>query len=280
MNPQNPGGYGGGPPGYGNPPGGGYGQPGYGQPQQPQQPQQGYGQPQQPQQGYGQPQQPQQGYGQPQQPQQGYGQPQQPQQPQQGYGQPQQPQQGYGQPPAQQGFGQQPQQGFGQPAQFGAGGAMAMGMPMGGMAAPMAGAGPKPKVRNPIMVLLMPMLLVFGAILFAVGVGALATLLEVPALGFVAFLAFPIYLAAIGYALYSIVSMANELKAITQNPDFNWWYIFIPILSIIWMLSTVPNEVAKAKQMMGCQQPPRSVVVYFFFFAYALAADLNDIAQT
>jgi hypothetical protein len=36
---------------------------------------------------------------------------------------------------------------------------------------------------------------------------------------------------------------------------------------------------AKAKQMAGVQTPPRGIVVYIFFFLYALAADLNDIAK-
>jgi hypothetical protein len=45
----------------------------------------------------------------------------------------------------------------------------------------------------------------------------------------------------------------------------------------MWVL--VPNEVAKAKQMVGAQAPTRNIVLYIFFWLYALAADLNDIAS-
>ena len=41
----------------------------------------------------------------------------------------------------------------------------------------------------------------------------------------------------------------------------------------------VAPEVSKAKQMLGVQQPTRSLVAYFFLFPYALASDLNDMAR-
>lgn len=146
---------------------------------------------------------------------------------------------------------------------------------MGGpMAAPMgfAGSGPRPKVRNALLVFFMPMIIIFGG---AVVAGILAAAIN-PMLGLIAL---PAYIFGIGYIYYSIISMSNELKAITQNPEFGWWKLFIPILNIIFMLSDVPNEVARAKQMMGVPKPARGVIVYFFLFTYALAADLNDIAQ-
>ena len=46
---------------------------------------------------------------------------------------------------------------------------------------------------------------------------------------------------------------------------------------VMWIL--VPGEMAKAKQMAGVQQPARGIVVYLFFWLYAFAADLNDIAK-
>jgi len=41
----------------------------------------------------------------------------------------------------------------------------------------------------------------------------------------------------------------------------------------------VQAEVAKAKQAVNAQEPPRGIVVYIFLWLYALAADLNDIAK-
>jgi hypothetical protein len=73
--------------------------------------------------------------------------------------------------------------------------------------------------------------------------------------------------------------MTNELQAITQNPNIAWWKYLIPIMNIIFQWSEVPQEMQRAKQMMGCQIPARSTVVYVFFYVYALAADLNDMAQ-
>ena len=243
------------------PPGGNY-PPGYppGYPgAQPQQ-QGGYGQPQQAQQpGYGQPgAQP--GYGQPQQQQGGYGQPQQP-----GYGQPQQ---GYGQQPPAGGFGGAMQGAFGQMGQ-GMQGAM-QGMPGFGGA---PGAGGRPTVRNPIMTLLIPAVLpIIGQVLG----GILVSVTDIGALGLVGAL---ISLVGAVMGFISIVKMSNELKAVTGNPSFAWWPCLIPFYNYYWAWVMVPQEMAKAKQMRGVQQPPRGFIVYFFLFLYAFAADLNDIAR-
>ena len=305
------GGYGQPQPGYGQPgqPQGGYGQPqqgGYGQPPGYGQPQQGgYGQPPQQQGGYGQPAQPQGGYGQPLQQPQGYGQPQggygQPQ-PQGGYGQPQAPHQGYGQPQGgQPGYGQPAQQGappgygqpqgqppgYGQPqgqqASFGQavggfGGAMQgafnqMGQQMGQMGYGGAPGTGKPTVRNPYMTLLVPAAVIVAGniiatiLVMATGVGELAYVGNL--FGLVGFV----------LALLSVIKMTNELKAVTANPSFPWWPFLVPFYDMYWMWILVPAEMAKAKQMRGIQKPPRSLVVYLFFFLYAYAADLNDIAN-
>ena len=259
------------PPGYGQPPQqGGFGQP---QQQQPQQP--GYGQPQQP--GYGQPQQPPQ-----QQPQ--YGQP--PQQPgaQPGYGQPPggQPgaQPGFGQPPGgQPGYGQPPggQPGYGQQAPAGGfGGAMqgAFGQMGGGMQGMVGAAGGKPSVRNAFVVGILPLIIGFVA---SSVFGTLAGVLEVGLLGLVGQL---IFFACDIWWLINIIKMVNELKAVTRNPGFAWWPIFIPIYGLYWVCIMLPQEVTKAKQMSGLQQPARGIALYFLVPGFALAADLNEIAKT
>ncbi|MBX3260677.1 MAG: hypothetical protein KF782_13370 [Labilithrix sp.] len=206
--------------------------------------------------GYGQPQQPQPGgYGQPPSGQPGgYGQPQQPG----GYGQPQQPG-GYGQPQPGGGFGGAMQGAFGQMGQMGFG------------AAP---GGAKPTVRNPVMTLLLPFgIIVVGNILATI----LVMVTEVGALGLIGNL---FALAGGIVAILSIIKMTNELKTVTGNASFAWWPAIIPFYQYYWMWVMVPAEMAKAKQMRGIQKPPRGFVVYFFFFLYAYAADLNDIANS
>ncbi len=80
------------------------------------------------------------------------------------------------------------------------------------------------------------------------------------------------------FALIQLYQMLNEIKSVTKNESFNWWFIFIPIYSIIWLLTTVRAEIGKAKQIVGAPQPVRAGVVYFFLALYAMAADVNDIA--
>jgi hypothetical protein len=135
------------------------------------------------------------------------------------------------------------------------------------------GAFARPKVRNPIMTLLIPILLIsvvpgiFGGIAGALDIAAIGLLGSISSL--------------VGSILYlvSVIKMVGELKAVTRNDGFAWWPIFIPIYSIYWMWILVPQEMAKAKQMAGVQNPPRGIVVYIFLFLYAFAADLNDIAK-
>jgi hypothetical protein len=88
-------------------------------------------------------------------------------------------------------------------------------------------------------------------------------------------------ISLVGAVLYIVaaIKMTNELKAVTGNPSFPWWPMFIPFYQYYWMWLMVPAEMAKAKQMRGIQQPTRGFIVYFFLFLYAYAADLNDIAK-
>ena len=72
--------------------------------------------------------------------------------------------------------------------------------------------------------------------------------------------------------------MVGEVKSVTGNQGFAWWFCLIPIYNIYWMVLLVPQEVANAKRAMSVQEPVRSPVIYFFFFLYALAADINDLA--
>jgi hypothetical protein len=206
--------------------------------------------------------------------------------PQQGgpppYGAPGQPQYGaapdpYG-APAPNPYGQQ------QPAQAGGWGQpqaqapmMPYGQAPGGPMVPgigtlqSAGVGTQPTRRNALMTFLVPALVMFGGIIL----GLILSFVYAP-LGMLALL---FVLAGSVMFLLSAIKMVNELKAVTKNAMFPWWPIFVPVYSIYWMWFMVPAEVAKAKQMIGAQQPPRSIVLYIFLWHFALASDINDMVR-
>jgi hypothetical protein len=256
--------------------GGGQGPGGYGQQQPPLNP---YGAPPQqqqqqpyrgdPQGGYGQPPQGQPQYGQPMQ-QPPYGQPMQPP-----YGQPQ-PAQGYGQPPQDPQYGQPQQQGgYGQPPQGmmpyaqGPGGLPAPGPMMGTLQS--AGNSTGPTRRNALMTWLLPGLVIFGGSILSTILGFVY--------GPLASLSGLFFLAGMVMYLLSAIKMVGELNTVTRNTAFPWWPIIVPIYNYYWLWMLVPAEVKKAKQMMGVQAPPRSIVLYVFLWHFALASDLNDMAR-
>jgi hypothetical protein len=78
------------------------------------------------------------------------------------------------------------------------------------------------------------------------------------------------------YALFSIWQMCNELGAYLGKP-IPWWQLFIPILNLIFVFSTLPKLVQEAKQKAGAQKPAMGGIVYFLVAPYALAADLNEV---
>jgi hypothetical protein len=73
--------------------------------------------------------------------------------------------------------------------------------------------------------------------------------------------------------------MVNEVKSVTRNDGFAWWPMLVPGYNIYWMWLLVPQEVTKAKQMVGAQAPTRSIVLYIFLWHFAFASDLNDLAR-
>ena len=189
------------------------------------------------------------------------------------YGQPQQQQ--YGQPPPQ----QQPQ--YGQPAPGGYGQPQAMQAgypPQQQMQA--QGGFPRPKVRNPIMTFLMPVIGIGACVVLGVVFGILAGVLESPIVGMIGSAISGLGFLAVGvYIFIQVIKMVNEVKAITNNPSFAWWPLLIPGYNLYFQLIMLPQEITKAKQIAGVQQPTRGLVVYWFLFLYALASDLNDLAK-
>ncbi len=138
-------------------------------------------------------------------------------------------------------------------------------MPAAGM-----GGSVRPTKRNALMTQLLPLILIFGGVIL----GAILSQVS----DWLALVGSLVQLAGSVFLVVSIWKMLGELKAITQNPSFSRWWMFIPLLNIYFFVVIVPNEMKRAKDQMGCQEPPRSVLVYFFIAAYALAADLNDLA--
>lgn len=276
--------------GYGQPaaPQGGYGAPaqgGYGAPD----PNQGYGAPQQG--GYGQPAAPAQGgYGAPAQggygapdPNQGYGAPQgQPGFPppaqggygapaQGGYGAPAGGQPGYAPPPQQQGYGQQD---FGQQAN------LAVNDMQAAFANPGAIGQPgKASVRNAMRLQITIYALMFGGpVVMGILGGILGAIIDPSVGALLSSLGGLVYLAGAIYAFITIIKLHGELQSVAPGL-FPWWHLLIPYYNIYLMWIVVPREVGKAKQAVGSREPARSIVHYIFFFVYALAADITDIAR-
>jgi hypothetical protein len=128
-----------------------------------------------------------------------------------------------------------------------------------------------PTKRNALMTMLMP----YGVI---VGGNILATILAmiVPSLTFLGSL---VSLGGFVWLILLTIPMVNELKSVTQNATLAWWPILVPFYNWYWMWIQIPGEVAKAKQVLGVQTPPRNIVLYIFLFPFALASDLNDMAR-
>jgi hypothetical protein len=124
--------------------------------------------------------------------------------------------------------------------------------------------------RNALLTFLLPLLVIFGGIVLS----ALLSLIA-PALRSVGTL---VVLAGAVWSLLLAIVMTNELRSVTRNDAFVWWPILVPFYGMYWAWILVPQEVAKAKQLRAVQRPPQSIVLYIFFWHFALASDLNDLA--
>jgi hypothetical protein len=135
-------------------------------------------------------------------------------------------------------------------------------------------AGAKPSVRNPVMTLAIPYALAIGGSILGSILGHIA--------GFLTLVGSLVSLAGSLLALVYIISMLRELQNYTQDQDFKWWFIFVPCLNCYFLWVKVPEQVTKAKTKAGILQakPTRGIVLYVFISPFALASDLNDIAQS
>jgi hypothetical protein len=147
----------------------------------------------------------------------------------------------------------------------------AMAQPVGVGTLQSAGVGPGPRRRNALMTWLLPMAVMFGGFVLAIILAFVSASL--------ASLGSLVILGGIGWYVFLAIQMANELKSVTRNPAFAWWPMFVPFYNIYWRWFLVPQEVARAKQMVGVQSPVRSIVLYIFLWSFAFASDLNDLAR-
>jgi len=69
-----------------------------------------------------------------------------------------------------------------------------------------------------------------------------------------------------------------ELNSAAKS-ELAWWHLFIPIYGLYWAAMVVPAQMRIAKEKAG-KPAPRGAVVYLLLFVYALAADLNDLAES
>ncbi len=145
---------------------------------------------------------------------------------------------------------------------------------MQGAGLAMGGEGDKPKVRNAMMVLILTTgLLVVGNIL-SNGLAVVGGTVAMIGGGLGGLLS----LAGLVMFLYFSIVMMFELKKFLQE-DFMWWLIFIPCINLYLACLVLPPLVTKAKQKAGAAGEARSILWYFLVLPWALASDLNDIAQ-
>jgi hypothetical protein len=130
-----------------------------------------------------------------------------------------------------------------------------------------------PTRRNALMTMLLPFAVILGGeIVF----GILAALTGIYVLGLLGLLC---ALGGLAWFLVITIKMAGEIKAVTQNQGFAWWPILVPFYGMYWAWIVVPQEVAKAKQILRVQQSVRPIVVYIFLWHFALASDINDMVR-
>jgi hypothetical protein len=136
---------------------------------------------------------------------------------------------------------------------------------------PLAAATAGPQRRNALMTFLLPLAVVAGGIVASTVLGMILRPL--------ALVGSLVELAGCAWMILLTIQMVNELKVVTRNDAFAWWPIFVPLYQFYWAVVLLPQEVKKAKQLLGVQQPVRSPVLYLFLMLFALASDINDLVR-
>jgi hypothetical protein len=91
---------------------------------------------------------------------------------------------------------------------------------------------------------------------------------------------------SLGCYIWSILlwmGMVKELNAVGGNLAWWPWAVYwVPLVwfyTIYYLLLVVPKDVQRVKQQNGVQRPARNLILYWFFPLWALASDLNDMAE-
>jgi hypothetical protein len=129
-----------------------------------------------------------------------------------------------------------------------------------------------PTRRNALMTLLLPFAVIVGG-------SIVCTILSILVSAVFGLIQLLFVFGGLAWFVMLTIPMVNELKSVTQNQNLAWWPLLVPGYSMYWMWLVIPQEVAKAKQMLGVQQPPRPIVLYIFLWSFALASDLNDMVR-
>jgi hypothetical protein len=130
---------------------------------------------------------------------------------------------------------------------------------------------PAPTRRNAILTLVLPLALMFGGVIISAVLAFLS-----PALGSLAGL---FVLGGWVWYLLLAMQMIRELRSVTRSDELAWWPLIVPLYNIYFMWFLVPQEVTKAKQMLGVRQAPQHILLYVFLWPFALATDINDMVR-
>jgi hypothetical protein len=129
-----------------------------------------------------------------------------------------------------------------------------------------------PTRRNALLTWLLPSAVMFAGFVISVVLGLVVS----P--GFFGLFGLFGLGAGVWYALLAI-QMTNEVRAVTRSAEFAWWPMFVPFYGMYWAWILVPQEVSRAKQLLGIQQPTQSIILYIFLWHFAFASDLNDMVR-
>ena len=126
----------------------------------------------------------------------------------------------------------------------------------------------KPTVRNPLMTLLLPTILVVGGIILSIVCGRRRRSAEFGGASASRAARSPgiAELAGCFFFFISAVKMMGELKAVTKAETLAWWGLLIPFYSLYVILVVIPGEMTKAKQWLRVQEPTRNVLLYWLIF--------------
>jgi hypothetical protein len=130
-----------------------------------------------------------------------------------------------------------------------------------------------PTRRNALMTMLLPWGIVFGGFVLSV----ILSIAVGPTLGMLGSL---VALGGCVWYLLIAIQMMSELKSVTHNEVLAWWALIVPLYQLYVMWIVVPQEVAKAKQMLGVRTETQPILLYVLLWPFALASDLNDMVRS